>query len=299
MISWHPEYDYPLEEGHTFPMKKYSLLPKLLLREEIANEEDFFQPKLLDVSKILHTHCPGYWAELEGLTLCPKKWRKTGFPQTLRIVDRERYIAQGTLQSAFLSMQTQRPTFNIAGGTHHAFKDRAEGYCLLNDQAIAAQELLIEGKVKKVLIIDLDVHQGNGTASIFQNNKNVFTFSVHGKRAYPTRKENSDLDIALENETTGKEYIKSLVESLENINNCFQAEFIFYQAGVDVLDKDKLGKLKLTLEDCYQRDLIVFEFAKKIRSPITVTMGGGYSEDINVILEAHANTFRAAQKVYL
>jgi acetoin utilization deacetylase AcuC-like enzyme len=186
---------------------------------------------------------------------------------------------------------------NIAGGTHHAYKDRGEGFCLLNDQAIAANWLLNERGISHILIVDLDVHQGNGTASIFSDESRVFTFSMHGKNNYPLKKERSDLDVELEDGTNDHTYLYLLQSSLDSVLDRFQPDFIFYQCGVDVIQTDKLGKLGLTLNGCKQRDRLVFETVRQLNVPVVCSMGGGYSPDIKDIIEAHANTFREAQFV--
>jgi acetoin utilization deacetylase AcuC-like enzyme len=188
---------------------------------------------------------------------------------------------------------------NIAGGTHHAFTSRGEGFCLLNDQAIAAKWLLNKGIVQKILIIDLDVHQGNGTASIFSNNSHVFTFSMHGKNNYPLKKELSDLDVELNDGISDNEYLFLLEKSLDNVCDGFKPDFVFYQSGVDVIETDKLGRLGLTLNGCRKRDRMVFETVRQLDVPVVCSMGGGYSPQIKHIVEAHANTFREAQFVLL
>ena len=187
---------------------------------------------------------------------------------------------------------------NVAGGTHHAFPDRAEGFCLLNDIAIASRYLLHSGKANKILVVDLDVHQGNGTARIFTNESGVFTFSMHGEHNYPLQKEKSDLDIPLKDGTDDCTYLKLLDTNLKRLFEKMQPDFIFFQSGVDVLKTDKLGRLGLSIEGCRRRDELVFSEAKKADIPIVASMGGGYSENIKDILEAHANTYRAAQSIF-
>jgi acetoin utilization deacetylase AcuC-like enzyme len=187
---------------------------------------------------------------------------------------------------------------NIAGGTHHAFTDKGEGFCLLNDIAIAANYLLDQKLVKKILVVDLDVHQGNGTAQIFRHEPRVFTFSMHGANNYPLMKENSDLDIGLPDYTTDGFYLKTLDSNLKNLLDQVQPDFIFYQSGVDILATDKLGKLNVSREGCRQRDRIVLELAHKNKVPVVASMGGGYSQDFRDIIEAHANTYRLAQQIF-
>lgn len=187
---------------------------------------------------------------------------------------------------------------NVAGGTHHAFADRGEGFCLLNDFAVAANYLLQQALAKKILIIDLDVHQGNGTAKLFQNLMSVFTFSMHGRQAYPFHKEQSDLDIELEDDTRDETYMGILKSWLLKLLNEVQPDFAFYLSGVDVLKTDRFGKLGLTIEGCRQRDTFVFATLKQQGIPCAVAMGGGYSPDVKVIVEAHCNTFRVAKEIY-
>jgi len=187
---------------------------------------------------------------------------------------------------------------NIAGGTHHAFKDRGEGFCLLNDIAIAANYLLTFRKLEKVLVVDLDVHQGNGTAAIFEKNPQVFTFSMHGRHNYPMHKEQSDLDVPLDDGMDDKTYLELLDRHLKKLLNDVLPDFIIYQSGVDVLATDKLGRLGLTIGGCKERDKKVLDSAKSNDIPIMCCMGGGYSQKISDIIEAHANTFRLAQEIF-
>lgn len=205
---------------------------------------------------------------------------------------------EGTRKCAEFALQTNGVGLNIAGGTHHAFSNRGEGFCMLNDQAIAAQWLLDQQLVQKILIIDLDVHQGNGTAEIFRNESRVFTFSMHGRNNYPLKKEVSDLDVELADATSDALYLFTLQQRLDLILQKFVPDFIFYQSGVDVLQTDKLGKLALTLDGCKKRDEVVFRLAKQLEVPIVCTMGGGYSPEIKTIIEAHANTFRTVFQLF-
>ena len=189
-------------------------------------------------------------------------------------------------------------SMNIAGGTHHAFSDRGEAFCLLNDQAIAAKYLLKNKKINKILIIDLDVHQGNGTASIFKSNKNVFTFSMHGANNFPFKKEQSNLDIELEDNTSDIIYINKLEQIISQLINEIKPQFIFYLSGVDVINTDKLGRLSLSIEGCKKRDQIIFSICKNKEIPVQCSMGGGYSKDIKTIVNAHSNTFKVAKEIF-
>ncbi|KOS07172.1 deacetylase [Flavobacterium akiainvivens] len=296
-IAYHPIYKHPLPEGHRFPMVKYELLPQQLLYEGTAVQADFFSPGIPDLAPVLAVHDKGYVDDLLNLTLNPRAARKTGFPLSAALVERELRIAQGTITGAEMALQTGI-AFNIAGGTHHAYSTHGEAFCLLNDQAIAARYLLNNNLAKKILIVDLDVHQGNGTAEIFANDSGVFTFSVHGQTNYPFKKETSSLDIALKDGTGDAEYLAIIEETLPKLIDAEKPDFIFYLSGVDILATDKLGKLGCTLNGCKQRDALVFNLCHKLGIPVQCSMGGGYSPDIKVIIEAHANTYRVARGVY-
>jgi acetoin utilization deacetylase AcuC-like enzyme len=301
-VAWHKSYRHPLPENHKFPMIKYDLLKDIIIEQSIIDESDIITPKQLDEEILLLTHNFDYWNKLKNLELSPKEVRVTGFPQEESIIKRELLIMQGTIDCS-LSALEDGIGFNIAGGTHHSFSYKGEGFCLLNDMAIATNYLLKNKFSKKVLIVDLDVHQGNGTAEIFENkeykfNNNVFTFSMHGKSNYPINKETSDLDIELLDKTNDNEYVSLLIENLNKIINRFKPDFIQYQSGVDILETDKFGKLSVTHNGCKNRDEIVFLLAEKHQIPIAVNMGGGYSPDINDILQAHTNTFRLAKEIF-
>lgn len=296
-IAFHSIYKHPLPEGHRFPMDKYDLLPRQLLHEGTCVDENFFEPKNIDDIHVLRCHTETYFEDLKNLQITPKAQRKTGFPLSQELVDRELIITQGTIDGCHYALE-HGIAMNIAGGTHHAFADHGEAFCLLNDQAIAARYLQAKGLAKKILIVDLDVHQGNGTAQIFQNDDSVFTFSMHGKANYPFRKELSDLDIALETDTDDVAYLRILKETLPTLIQEQQPDFIFYLCGVDILATDKLGKLGCSVDGCKERDRYVLQTCYDLQIPVQCSMGGGYSPDIKVIIDAHANTFRVAQEIY-
>ncbi|MEM1405774.1 MAG: histone deacetylase [Bacteroidota bacterium] len=296
-VSWCDIYAHPLPDNHRFPMSKYELLPKQLMLEGTLDDDNFFTPGPLPEKRITRVHDPLYWKRLHSLELTRSEIRKTGFPLSRQLVDREVTIMNGTLMCAGFALQ-YGVAMNIAGGTHHAFTNRGEGFCLLNDIAIASQYLLDEGLAEQILVLDLDVHQGNGTAQIFVNEKRVFTFSMHGAKNYPMQKEVSDLDVELEDGTADKLYLHTLKYHVEELFNKVQPDFIFFQSGVDILETDKLGRLGVSLNGCRKRDEFVLSLAHANQIPIVASMGGGYSEDINVIVEAHANTYRLAQEIY-
>ena len=262
-------------------MIKYSLIPEQLIKEKTCSDKNFFNPNQIKDSDVLTTHEKNYYDRLCNLSLTSKEIRPIGFPMSKELVFREKMIAQGTIECSKFSIQNGI-SMNIAGGTHHAFSNRAEAFCMLNDQAIAANYLLNNDFTKKILIIDLDVHQGNGTASIFKENPNVFTLSFHGQKNYPFRKEISDLDVGFEDHTNDEFYLLKLKETLPKIIDNFEPDFIYYLAGVDVLKNDKLGRLSMTIEGCKERDRFVLMTCKNNKIPVQVSMGGGYSINIKI-----------------
>jgi acetoin utilization deacetylase AcuC-like enzyme len=296
-IAFDPIYVHPLPAGHRFPMLKYELIPEQLLHEGLIKSCNLFSPDATSEDIILWTHEKNYWEQLRDLTLPTKEQRRIGFPLSARLVERELRIVRGTINGCHFALE-HGIAFNVAGGTHHAGTNWGEGFCLLNDQAVAANYLLKYKLAKSVLIIDLDVHQGNGTAEIFKNKTGVFTFSMHAANNFPFRKEASDLDIPLPDGIRDVAYLNLLNAALPGIIAKQQPDFIFYLAGVDVLASDKLGKLALTKDACKARDRFVFELAKKNKIPIQVSMGGGYSPGIKDIVEAHCNTYRVANELY-
>jgi acetoin utilization deacetylase AcuC-like enzyme len=295
-IAWHPLYAHPLPEGHRFPMLKYELIPEQLLHEGLIKPDHLFAPEPLSEELVLLTHYPAYWEQLRDLTLPAKEQRRIGFPLTAQLVERELRIAQGSVEGALYAQQ-HGIAFNVAGGTHHAGSNWGEGFCLLNDQAIAANYLLSKGLASRILIIDLDVHQGNGTAEIFYGQPRVFTFSMHGEKNFPFRKERSDLDIALEDGCEDDEFLTRLAIALKGLLR-EKPDFVFYLSGVDVLESDSLGKLALTKFGCRERDRLVFRFCKDNGLPVQVSMGGGYSPDIKDIVDAHCNTFKTGLDIF-
>ncbi len=296
-IAYHPIYAHPLPEGHRFPMLKYELIPGQLLHEGTITEENIFAPQPCARETVLLTHEEAYLDKLIHQHLSAREQRAIGFPQSPALTQRELIIAQGTIDGCLYAIQNG-VAMNIAGGTHHAFADRGEGFCMLNDQAIAANYLLKNNLTKKILIIDLDVHQGNGTAKLFENEDRVFTFSMHGKNNYPFHKKKSDLDVELLDGTNDEIYLQLLKETLPTLIEKVQPDMAFYLAGVDILETDKFGKLKVTMNGCKQRDEFVFTQLKQNNIPCQTSMGGGYSADVKIISEAHCNTFRLAKDIF-
>jgi acetoin utilization deacetylase AcuC-like enzyme len=292
-IAYKEIYQHPLPEGHRFPMLKYELIPNQLLYEGVITNENLFEPNECSEENILLTHDFNYWKNLNQLKLTESEMRKIGFPLSAKLVEREITIMQGTIDCALYALQ-YGCAMNIAGGTHHAFTNKGEGFCMLNDMAIATNFLLKNKLAERILIVDLDVHQGNGTAQIFENNKNVFTFSMHGKNNYPFHKEISDLDIELPDGINDDEYLLLLQNNLTKVFKKHEPDFVFYLCGVDILSTDKFGKLNISLAACKLRDTFVFELCKTNKIPIACAMGGGYSPKISDIVNAHCNTFKAA-----
>lgn len=296
-VAYSKIYNHPLPENHRFPMEKYDLIPKKLIAEKTFSKNNFFEPGILNKEDVLLTHTNDYYNKLVSQSLSKKEIRPIGFPLSKLLIEREKKIAQGTIECVSFSIKNGI-SMNIAGGTHHAFADKGEGFCMLNDQAIAANYLLYNDLAKKILIIDLDVHQGNGTASIFKNDMNVFTLSFHGKKNYPFKKEKSDLDIEFDDGTEDIEYLTKLEDVIPNIIKILNPDFIFYLSGVDILKTDKLGRLSLSIEGCKKRDSIILNLCKTFNIPLQISMGGGYSKNIEDIINAHCNTFRLAKEIY-
>lgn len=296
-IAFDPIYIYPVPEGHRFPMDKYELLPQQLLRLGIAEETDFFSPGPVGMDAVYAVHDRQYADRFVAGQLTYREMRRIGFEQTPRLIERELRITNGTVGGALKAFSTGI-AFNIAGGTHHASRDTGEGFCMINDQAVAAQYLLDHGKAAQVLILDLDVHQGNGTADIFAGKPGVFTCSMHAKNNYPFRKVPSDLDVDLPDRTNDAHYLSALEATLSRIDSQLQPDFLFYQAGVDILASDKLGRLSCTPEGCRRRDEMVLSWAHRKGIPVQCSMGGGYSPQIKTIIEAHANTYRVAKHIF-
>lgn len=274
-------------------MLKYELIPRQLLYEGVIQPEQIHEPSPCDVETLLLTHTHQYVQAVANGTLDSSHIRRIGFPWSAGLYQREIMICQGTIDCALHAIK-HGVGLNVAGGTHHAYADRGEGFCLFNDMAVAANYLLQHNLAHRILIIDLDVHQGNGTAHIFRNTPNVYTFSMHGRDNYPFFKEISDRDVPLVNGIEDEEYLNLLQANLDEIFSQFKPDFVFYLSGVDILNTDKFGKLNITPAGCMQRDIMVFDYCKRYKLPVTVAMGGGYSPNIADIVNAHVNTFKLA-----
>ena len=280
----------PLHPGHRFPMEKYRLLHEAVLREGVIGEDQLRPAPLASVSDLLLAHDERYVQGLLTHSLTEKELRPIGLTWSSQLLERSLASTGGFVAAAQSALQTGFSGL-LAGGTHHAHKDRGEGYCVFNDFAVAAMKLINEKQVSKILIIDLDVHQGNGNSSIMGMRDDIFIFSMHGEKNYPFRKIPSHLDIALTQGCDDETYLTTLKEALTKIN--FEYDVLFYQAGVDNLKEDTLGTFNLSLEGLIQRDTMIFEFARG--KPIAVAIGGGYAKPIELTVQAHVNTFKVAK----
>lgn len=296
-IAFSEKYIYQLPAGHRFPIEKYELVKEQLLHRGIIKESQLFDPGLASDEQILRVHDQSYWQKIIEGKLSKQELRKIGLPVTEISVNRARNSVAGTLASARNAL-VDGLGINLAGGTHHAYADHGEGFCVLNDIAISAVDLLHEELVGQILVVDLDVHQGNGTAKIFENEARVFTFSMHGANNYPLAKEKSDLDIALKIATGDDEYIQILEHHLEELIKGLKPDIIYFQSGVDVLEIDRLGKLALTSQGLKRRDELVVSYAKENNVPLVITMGGGYSARLNDLVDAHCETVSIALHAY-
>ncbi|HQU86863.1 MAG TPA: histone deacetylase [Pyrinomonadaceae bacterium] len=295
-IFYSPYYYAEIGEGHVFPIRKFELVKDLLLKEGTLTENEIVAPESVKTEDLLLVHTEDYISRLVEGTLTAKEIRKLGLPWSESLVRRSFHAISGTINAARNAL-TDGISSNLAGGTHHAFPDRGEGFCVLNDVAVAIRVLQREKLAEKFLIVDCDVHQGNGTAFIFQNDAEVFTFSMHGAKNYPLFKEVSNLDIELPDKTGDAEFLETLEQALPRIF-LHDPDIIFYLGGADPFENDKLGRLSLTKEGLMERDEMVLEFAKSKDVPIVTTMSGGYAADINDTVEIHANTIRAVKKVF-
>jgi acetoin utilization deacetylase AcuC-like enzyme len=283
----------PLPAGHKFPMAKYSGLRERILADGILDPADLCEAPAAAWDDIRLVHDPVYVEAVANGTVEPQTQRRIGFPWSPQMVERSRRSVGATIAAARTAID-EGVAANLAGGTHHAFADRGEGYCVFNDVAIATRVLQRDRLAHRVAIVDLDVHQGNGTAAIFAQDEAVFTFSMHGARNFPFKKETSDLDVALPDGTRDDDYLRLLGEHLEQVWRRHRPDFVFYLAGADPFEGDRLGRLKLTIDGLRRRDDIVLGACAEAAIPVAVAMGGGYAHDIDAIVTIHANTIRVA-----
>ncbi|MFN0107419.1 MAG: histone deacetylase [Blastocatellia bacterium] len=292
-LCYSDRYAVPLPAAHPFPMPKYRMVRDRLLAEGTITHWHLTEPPLASDEDILLVHTENYWFRCVRGELTAQEVRRIGFPWSEALVRRSRAAVQGTILAAKGALKDGVAS-NLAGGTHHAYPDHGEGYCVLNDIAIAARVLQRDGLAERFAVIDCDVHQGNGTAATFQTDTRVFTFSMHGEKNFPAQKEQSKLDINLPNSVGDEKYLALLRQHVPKILDEFRPDFVFYQAGVDPFERDRLGKLKLTIEGLRRRDEFVIAACRQRGLAVVTTMGGGYAKDINDTVEAHCNTVRTA-----
>lgn len=295
-VFYSPYYYADIGENHVFPIKKFELVRDKLLKEGTIEPSEIVEPQPAKVEDVLLVHTKDYITRLQDGTLTTKEIRRLGLPWSPSLVRRSFLATSGTINAARHALKNAVAS-NLAGGTHHSFPDRGEGFCVLNDVAVATRVLQRENLAQRFLVIDCDVHQGNGTAFIFKDDTDVFTFSMHGAKNYPLFKENSTVDIELPDKTGDAEFLETLCEALPRIFT-HEPDLIFYLGGADPFEKDKLGRLALTMTGLRQRDEMVLSFAREREIPIVTTMSGGYAEDINDTVEIHCNTIRAVKSVF-
>lgn len=285
--------EVPLPPGHRFPMQKYRMLREKLLSDEILEPSQLMKAPLVTDSDLLRAHTENYVFGLRNNTLTEKELRPIGLTWSEKLLERS-YTSVGGFVAATDAALENKFSALLAGGTHHAHADRGEGYCVFNDFAVAALRLFELKKVSRILIVDLDVHQGNGNSSILGARNDVFILSLHGEKNYPFRKVPSHMDVSLPVRTTDETYLIALREALSKIP-VNEFDIIFYQAGVDNLKEDTLGTFDLTYEGLMKRDQMVFEYAQG--RPIAMAIGGGYANPISCTVEAHTNTFKVAKRI--
>ena len=283
----------PLPEGHKFPMAKYARLRERILADGVIAPADLHEAPLASLDDLRLVHDATYVDAVVNGTVPNDVQRRIGFPWSQQMVERSRRSVGATIAAANAALD-EGAAANLAGGTHHAFADRGEGFCVFNDVAVAARVLQRNHHANRIAIVDLDVHQGNGTAAIFHGDSSVFTFSMHGDKNFPFKKETSDLDVPLADGTADDEYLSLLATHLPEVLNRHQPDFVFYLAGADPFEGDRLGRLKMTIDGLRRRDEMVMEACTTARLPVAISMSGGYATDIDAIVTIHANTIRVA-----
>jgi acetoin utilization deacetylase AcuC-like enzyme len=293
---YHDHFVLPLPEGHRFPMLKYALLRQKVQSEGLIDSEELRVPDPACDEQLLRVHQAEYLHRVVSGALTEKEIRRIGFPWSLQLVERARRSVGGTIAACRAALH-DGGAVNLAGGTHHAYPDHGEGYCVFNDCAVAARVMQAEGLARRVVILDCDVHQGNGTAAVFANDPSVFTFSIHGAHNFPFHKESSDLDVALGDGTTDEVYLEALESGLETAIDRSQADLAIYLAGADPFQGDRLGRLSLTKSGLAARDRLVFERCRQARLPVATVMAGGYARDVNDTVDIHAVTVQIAAQL--
>jgi acetoin utilization deacetylase AcuC-like enzyme len=295
-VFYSDHYTLPLPDEHRFPMEKYRMLRDYLLAEKIIDANQLKESPLAKPEILNLAHDPQYVEALRSGSVSKDIIKRIGFPWSYELYLRSLATVGGALESAKSALKNGIAG-NLAGGTHHAHADRGEGYCVFNDIAVAARFLMKEKLARRIAIVDLDVHQGNGNNSILGEDADIFIFSMHGEKNYPFKKIPSHLDVALPSGTTDEVYLSYLESGMKHVQR-FEPDFIFYQMGVDPLKEDKLGLLDLTFEGLMKRDSMVLNFAFKRGLPISLALGGGYAKPIELSVQAYANTYRVATQIY-
>ena len=296
-VVYHPDYVVPLPDGHRFPMPKFKLLRDLLIRERTIAIEQIYQPELPTLESIQLVHTPQYVQDYCHGSLAERAQRRIGLPWSPALAHRTRIAVGGTILAAELALK-YGCACNTAGGTHHAFPSYGSGFCIFNDLAIASRVLQQAGLVKQILIIDLDVHQGDGTAYIFQNDPSVFTFSMHCEANFPGKKQQSDLDVPLPIGLDDDGYLQILASYLSDLLSQVKPDLVLFDAGVDTHVSDRLGKLSLSDRGIYRRERMVLSTCKAGGYPVASVIGGGYSADLMALVNRHSLLHRAAKEVY-
>lgn len=295
-VSYSPGYYASIPDEHIFPMKKFQGLHRYLLDREIIHPSQVVEPSMADQSSLITVHTSRYASAVWNGSLGPKEVRRMGLPWTKSLAIRSRLAVQGTINASLMALQDGLAG-NLAGGTHHAMPDFGEGFCVFNDVAIAIKVLQYSKWVNNVLVIDCDVHQGNGTAHIFTDDASVFTFSIHGERNYPFKKPPSDLDVGLPDKTQDEAYHKSLISSLDKILGQFEPDLVYYLGGIDPLETDHFGRLSLTLKGLRERDRIVLETITQKDHPITLLLSGGYAPTLEDTVISHSQMYELAKEM--
>ncbi len=295
-VSYSPEYYATIPNEHIFPMGKFQGLHRYLLEKEILSEFEIIEPKMIDFINLMTAHTSRYAYGVWNGTLDKKEVRRMGLPWTKSLAIRSRLAVQGTLNAGIMALQ-DGIAGNLAGGTHHAMADWGEGFCVFNDVAVAIKVLQQSMWINKALVIDCDVHQGNGTAEIFKDDETVFTYSIHGEKNYPFKKPPSNLDVGLPDKTGDKEYHRNLIESLDSVLSSFEPDIVFYLGGIDPLETDHFGRLSLTLKGLRERDRIVIEMITQKEIPLVLLLSGGYAPTLEQTVIAHAQMFEMAKEL--
>ena len=286
-------YTFPLPDGHRFPIAKYELLRQRVMTEGIVAAEQVHEPARVSEGDLLRVHTADYVERLTTGHLAADELRRLGFPWSPALVERSFRAVGGTCEAAAAALE-HGVAMNLAGGTHHAFADHGEGFCVFNDVAVAVRLLQARGRIRRAAVVDLDVHQGNGTNAIFAGDESVFTFSMHGGRNYPFHKVPGDVDVELDDGTSDDAYLALLAEHLPGILARSEPDLVVYLAGADAHERDKLGRLRLTFDGLARRDAMVLECCREVGTPVVITIAGGYGQDIAETVDAHVTTARIA-----